>query len=104
MFLLGWAPGTNDADWGLRPLFEKNNIENVSLYHPDELYDMLMAGLRESDPERRAAIYAEAQQFVFEEAPWIFLYSLNTTVGVANETKGVKVFGNEDINLTTAWK
>ncbi len=104
MFLLGWAPGTNDADWGLRPLFEKGNIENVSLFHPDELYEMLMAGVRESDPVKRQAIYARAQQYIFEEAPWIFLYSLNTTVGVANGTQGVKVFGNEHINLSSAWK
>lgn len=104
MFLLGWAPATGDADWGLRPLFEKGNIENVSLFHPDKLYEMLLAGVRESDPAKRQAIYAEAQQYIFDEAPWIFLYSLNTTVGIANGTQGVKVSGNENINLTSAWK
>jgi len=47
-----------------------NNFSNFKNERVDELLDM---GLREPDPEVRAQYYAEIQQIVSEEAPFLFL-------------------------------
>ncbi len=82
MFILGWTTVTADADYGLYALFHSSQFGdpgNRSFYANDRVDELLDLGRTEGDPEKRAAIYAEAQEHIVEEAPWAFLIA---TMGV----------------------
>lgn len=72
-----WSSSTGDADWGLRPLFGSQafppKLFNVGYYSNKDLDDKLAAALATADSSKRAALYADAQKLVWNDAPWIFL-------------------------------
>ncbi|HPE69507.1 MAG TPA: glutathione ABC transporter substrate-binding protein [Thermotogota bacterium] len=107
VFLLGWAPSTGDADWVLRPLFSSDNLppsgDNNTFYNNPKVDELIQAGMRESDPEARHAIYAEAQQIIVEDAGWAFLYNLNQLVVFNNKVQGVEVLPIEIVLVKNAW-
>ena len=90
MFILGWSTPTADADYGLYGLFHSSAIpgSNRTFWsHPrvDELLDL---GRQLPTPEERAAVYAEAQRLIVEEAPWVFLATLTDTNAHRNNVSG----------------
>ena len=72
-----WSSSTGDADWGLRPLFGSQawppKLFNVGYYSNKDLDAALAAALATADSNKRAALYADAQKMVWNDAPWIFL-------------------------------
>jgi glutathione transport system substrate-binding protein len=72
-----WSSSTGDADWGLRPLFGSQawppKLFNVGYYSNKDLDADLAAALATADSNKRAALYANAQKLVWNDAPWIFL-------------------------------
>lgn len=76
MFMLGWVAVTGDADYGLYSLFhssEWGDAGNRTFWGNDEVDRLLDEGKTNPDPEERRAAYMEAQEIIFEEAPWVFL-------------------------------
>ncbi|MFW5686520.1 MAG: ABC transporter substrate-binding protein, partial [Spirochaetota bacterium] len=76
MFMLGWVAVTGDADYGLYSLFhssEWGDAGNRTFWGNDEVDRLLDEGKTNPDPEERRAAYMEAQELIFEEAPWVFL-------------------------------
>lgn len=80
----GWSPSTGDADWGIRPLLTKDNWPptnfTISFYTNPKVEDLVKAALQTSDAAKRKAAYAEVQQIVMDDAPWVFLW-VNTLLG-----------------------
>lgn len=80
---MGWGTSTFDADdvlWGAfasRP--NKNNYEN------DRITELVTEARTIFDPEQRAALYREAQQIVYEEVPWLFLFQQVDLYGVSSD-------------------
>ncbi len=93
LFLLGWAPSTGDADWGLRPLFygdEWAPTGSNRCYYKSEAVDKgIEAGMSTSDPDKRREVYKAVQQKLFEDAPWLMLHDMVQSVGVSNSIKNV---------------
>jgi peptide/nickel transport system substrate-binding protein len=76
MFMLGWVAVTGDADYGLYSLFhssEWGDAGNRTFWGNDEVDRLLDEGKTNPNPEERRAAYMEAQEIIFEEAPWVFL-------------------------------
>jgi peptide/nickel transport system substrate-binding protein len=75
MFILGWSSVTGDADYGLHPLFHStmHGPNNRSFFSHDRIDELLDAGRSEVDPVARLEIYREAQQYIRDQAPWVFL-------------------------------
>jgi len=107
LFLLGWAPSTGDADWVLRPLFSSDNLppsgDNNTFYANPEVDALVQAGMRESDPEKRKEIYAQAQKIIVDDAAWAFIYNLNQLIVYSNTVKGVEVLPIEIILVKNAY-
>jgi peptide/nickel transport system substrate-binding protein len=82
MFFLGWGP----ALWGqgtFEPLFKGD--QTYSSYGNNKTIDEKIArAVTLVDAKARAAGYAELQQVVREEAPWVFLWQQHDLYGVAN--------------------
>ena len=80
---MGWGTSTFDADdvlWGAfanRP--NKNNYEN------DRITEVVNEARTIFDPERRAELYREAQQIIYEEVPWLFLFQQVDLYGVSSQ-------------------
>ncbi|MBX3144078.1 MAG: glutathione ABC transporter substrate-binding protein [Trueperaceae bacterium] len=76
MFILGWVTVTADADYGLYALFHSSQFGaagNRTFWSSPRVDELLDLGRSEADADARMAIYAEAQEIIATEAPWIFL-------------------------------
>ncbi|MDR7428425.1 MAG: glutathione ABC transporter substrate-binding protein [Armatimonadota bacterium] len=106
LFLLGWAPSTGDADWGLRPLFMCTMLppagNNNTGYCNPKVDDLLQQGMSTADPAARAAVYRQVQQVIFDDAPWIFLHTMYQLVGIKRGLAGIQVLPIEIILVREA--
>lgn len=83
IFIMGAGASTADADWGLRPIFRTaaTNENNYGYYSNAEFDRVIEAAMRETDADKRQALYKRAQEIVYLEDPgavWLFdtLYSV----------------------------
>ena len=72
-FLLGWTGDNGDADNFIYALLDGDNIgsNNYTFYDNQELHKLLVAAQTEIDEEKRIALYKQAQEIVFADAPWV---------------------------------
>ncbi len=91
MFILGWVTVTGDADYGLYSLFHSSQFGdpgNRTFYANDRVDELLEAARVETDPDTRVSLYAEAQEILQEDAPWIFLIVTTEEHGVSDAIEG----------------
>lgn len=91
MFALGWTTVTTDADYGLYPLFHSDQFGaagNRSFYKNDRVDELLTGAKTETDPEKRKAMYFEAQEIITTDAPWIFIQSGEDVIGASVKVDG----------------
>lgn len=78
MFLLGWGCVTLDADYGLFPLFHKSEWppagQNFSFYSDPTVDALLELARVDPDPVSRRATYASVINYLWNDAPWLFLH------------------------------
>ena len=71
--LAGWNSDNNDPDNFLYTLCDQDNISkagnNLSRFRSDKLHDLLTAGQKEMDKEKRLKIYSDAQRLILQEVP-----------------------------------
>ncbi len=85
MFILGWVTVTGDADYGMYALLHSSNIGaagNRAFFANDRVDELLDLGRRETDPDRRLALYHEVQEILVQEAPMLNLYHPKWMVAV----------------------
>lgn len=107
MFILGWVTVTADPDYGLWALFHSSQMGdpgNRSFYANPRVDELLELGRAEGDPEKRAAIYAEAQQLIVEDAPWAFLIATSEVNGLQENVEGFVPHPAGHHNLSTVYK
>lgn len=91
MFILGWVTVTADPDYGLWALFHSSqfgNAGNRTFYANPRVDELLELGRLEGDPEKRAALYGEAQALIVEDAPWAFLIATSEVNGIRDNIEG----------------
>jgi glutathione transport system substrate-binding protein len=60
-----------------------------------------MAG-QTGDPAKRQAIYADIQRILWDDAPWIFLYTVSLLWGYSDKVEGLEFMPNDLVLLTKA--
>jgi len=99
--LMGWGVSTGDADQGLYNVLHGSQVvpfgSNRSLYDSARFNDLLDRGRIETNEDARRAIYAEALQVAFEEAPWLYLHTERQLVAIRDNVKGLEVLATERI-------
>jgi peptide/nickel transport system substrate-binding protein len=106
MFIMGWVTVTGDPDYGLFPLFHstvRGAGGNRTFWDTPELDALLEAGRSETDTVRRAAIYAEVQQIIRDEAPWVFLWQGEAHAAVNPRMRGFTLNPAEHHAYTGVW-
>lgn len=77
MRIAGWSPSNYDADWAIRPLLGVDawppNGGNTAYYDNKKVEELLLAGLKTSNPEEREKIYSEIQSIIWNDVPWLLL-------------------------------
>ncbi len=91
--VIGWSPSTGDADWGLRPLFDKASwppdLYNLAFYDNPNVNKLIADGLSTANQDIRNKAYAAAEKTIWNDAPWVFLYSPYNIAGVSKSVSGV---------------
>ncbi len=91
VFMAGWGTTTGDPDYGLYQTFNSEsgtaNSARIQYYNQDVI-DLLEAGRAETDDAKRLEIYTEAQEIIWDECPWIWLWQTDTIDGTASYVQG----------------
>ena len=106
MLVSNWSPSTGDADWGIRPLYTKDQWppagSTTSFYSNPQLEEYVQQGLQFTDEAKRKEAYAKAQELLVEEAPNIFLYAPTYYAANRDTVGGVIVQPDGIIYMRTA--
>ncbi|NLY55651.1 MAG: L,D-transpeptidase family protein [Firmicutes bacterium] len=102
LFLLGWVPATGEAYLGLAPLFSAHSRSNLTFYHDPVVETWLEQVLGCVNPVERQELYTQIQERLHMQAPWIFLYAQNQTVGLSQTVSGVEIHPTEVISFRQA--
>jgi ABC-type transport system substrate-binding protein len=105
--MLGWGTPTMDADYALFALFHSSQIPpgfNGAFYENPEVDALLDEARTNPDPAARQQAYADAIAIIWEDAPWLFLYSEVQLTAVRDNVQGFLVHPNERLIATDAVK
>ena len=106
MYMSGWSSSTGDADWGIRPVLAKESEPpksyNISYFENDEMDGCLKAALETADEEKRAELYAKAQDIIWEESPVVFFANDYNTWASAADVANVKIYPDGGLNIRNA--
>jgi len=100
MMLLGWAPSTLEAEGGLYQVLHgdrANQFANNSGYDNPTVNRLIEEARAETTVEGRIAKYAEAQEIIMEDAPWLFLYPQPVITAYASSVDNVVVLPSEHL-------
>jgi peptide/nickel transport system substrate-binding protein len=75
MAILGWIGDNGDPDNFLYVLLDRDNAEkgkasNIAFYKSAALHALLIRAQRAPSQSARASLYQQAQQIIFQDAPW----------------------------------
>ncbi len=105
--MLGWGVPTMDADYALYALFHSSEVPpgfNGAFYNNPEVDRLLDEARSTLDSETRQALYAEAIATIWEDAPWLFLYSEIQVTAVRSNVTGFIIHPDESAIATFADK
>lgn len=109
MIVLGWAWVVLDCDGVLYGQFHSSQSPPRGLamahYKNEKVDELLDRGRTTIDPEQRKAIYRDAQTLIWNDAPWVFLWSQSWYVATVKNLEGVKITPTEKWDAIYAtWK
>lgn len=77
MWYVGWSSTEGDVDNAVNPLFHSDsfppNGSNTAYYDEEKVDKLIKEGLHATSDEEAKDKYAELQEIVFDDAPWLFL-------------------------------
>lgn len=102
--ILGWVPASGEADMGLRPLYHSASRGNHSRYYSADVDTWLDEAVYSIDETRRSELYRKVQEAIVDDAPSLFLYSIDLVVAHRSEVAGVVVHSTEIVDLRGAYR
>lgn len=105
--VLGWGP-LPDAHHTLYPMFHSAQHPpvsfNTAFYENPEVDVLLDLGATIVDRQKRDVLYHQAEKIIWDEAPWIFLYTQHMILGVNAKLEGLYTYPWEMFNVLSAKK
>jgi peptide/nickel transport system substrate-binding protein len=98
MNLLGWGSGAGDIDPLLFRVFHSTlagqpwNLSNYADPYVDALIEQ---GRSTTDHDERMSVYRELQEYLFVDAPWVFLHDQTSFMGVRSDVEGAFILPSE---------
>ena len=101
-----WSPGTGEADYGLRPNFASDrvppNFNNSGFYINEELDAMFDEAISTPDEEEALSIYAEIQEKIYQDAPWVFLHVPDAIIAKSEDLHGIYILPSGAVQMNRA--
>ncbi len=99
---LGWVGDNGDADNFLYVLLDPETAVvgsalNIAFWKHDPYHQLMVQARREVDPAKRAALYRQAQQMIFDECPLVPLAHAQNIVALRATVAGVLLQPNGDL-------
>jgi peptide/nickel transport system substrate-binding protein len=95
IYLLGWVSTVPDPNFAITGLLETNAGSNFTYYADPKLDEFLEHGRKVPDGDERAAIYKDAQLYINEQTPMIYLHNDESIAGTQKNVKGFVPSTNE---------
>lgn len=103
LLYIGWSSSTGEADWALRPLLASESMPprlyNTAYYKNDKVDADIAKALTLTDRKEKEALYKDAQQQVWKDAPWAFLVTEKLLYARNKNLKGVYVMPDQAIDF-----
>src|SRR6476661_5206502 len=104
LYYIGWSTSTGEADWALRPLLDGESwppkLFNTAYYRNDKVdADIKNAQLTTNSGEK-ATLYKDAQQAIWNDAPWAPLVVEKLLSAHSKKLSGVYVIPDASFNFT----
>jgi peptide/nickel transport system substrate-binding protein len=108
LFMVGWTGDNGDPDNFLYELFSSDNIPvtDTSRYKNPEVDTALRQAQQETDHDKRVALYQKVQRIIMDDAPWVFINSLEQVRAASKRVQGYVLnptqmfFGMEKVSLS----
>ena len=95
LYYAGWSSSTGEADWALRPLLATPSmppVANNTAYYSNPKVDAdIMRALTTTNRDEKIALYKDAQELIWKDAPWAFLVTANNVYVRSKKLSGVYV-------------
>ena len=92
MMIMGWSYVVMDPDVGYYSLYKKDDMSgNYTGFGNDEIDGLLQAGRESSDETERAKIYAELEEKVMTQAPYVPLYWRMDAIAFNSDLTGIEI-------------
>ncbi len=98
LHLLGWAPSFLDASQQMLQFWSTQVPPDglaTSFYSNPQVDDLIVQASQEVDSGTRADLYHQAAKIVWDDAPWIFLWTQRFPIAYASGIDGVGSIPNE---------
>lgn len=103
MYYVGWSSSTGESDWALRPLLASESMPpkllNTAYYKNDQVDADIAGALRTTDRAEKARLYKDAQQRIWNDAPWAFLVTEKILYARAKRLTGTYVMPDGSFNF-----
>ncbi len=94
LVLLGWVGDNGDPDNFLYVLFDRDNAvvgraRNVAFFRDDDVHELLVAARASSSRRERERLYAQVQERLRREAPWVPIAHSQVAIAARDDLAGV---------------
>jgi ABC-type transport system substrate-binding protein len=103
--LLGWAPPYLDADFQMQMFRQANHPPaglGTAFYTNPQVEQLLAQADVEIDRDTREQLYCDASQIIWDDAPWIFLWTQSFPVVHAADVTGIDTTPTEKFDAIYA--
>jgi len=106
LYYIGWSSSTGEADWALRPLLDGDSwppkLFNTAYYRNDKVDADIKGALVTTDSKEKARLYKDAQQTIWNDAPWAPLVVEKLLSAHSKKLTGVYVMPDASFNFINA--
>lgn len=98
LFMLGWAPMALDAPTQMQMFTEASwppNGLGVAFYSDAKVQKLYKQAKSTIDNDKRAELYCQIQKIMWDDAPWLFLWSQYLILAYDNDITGISYQPNE---------
>jgi len=103
LYYVGWSSSTGEADWALRPLLASESwpprLFNTAYYKNEKVDANLSKALAVTDRNEKARLYREAQEQIWNDAPWAPLVTERLLSAHNKKLSGVYVMPDASFNF-----
>jgi glutathione transport system substrate-binding protein len=103
LYYVGWSSSTGEADWALRPLLASESwpprLFNTAYYKNEKVDANLTKALAVTDRNEKARLYREAQEQIWNDAPWAPLVTERLLSAHNKKLSGVYVMPDASFNF-----